>query len=558
MNITKIRIYCRSYLLLLSLVAAVAVLDGCVARSVRFDDDTIAVVNGHRIDGDALARKMIQIHQFKSPGAPDKKRSGFDFQKIIDDMVNECLLIQEAKKLKLDEDAALMGQVESCVLNRSVARLRKEAIESKIEVTEAEEWDFFKTHYEEIRCRQIFSQSRNQIENILERLKNGEDFVALATNESEWGREKGGDMGYIRRGMMQSGFETVAFALEPGQYSPIVHTDAGYHIILLDKRKPLSKDMFQKVRKRVRKKLVKVKRSEQSAAYIETLRRKAAIQVNDNILESIDIESDGCDHDSVVARVDQRPITACDFVEELIRQRPRSQMGSESDRSAAAVQRKRDILRNLIDYELVNLEAIRHNYLKDPEFKKEIDEYKNNLLLIWYKQKVVSPQAVPRREDLQAYYEKHKDDFSGNYELRLAEMTFLSLEKAEEVLKELKTGADFDFLASKESQSSRRSGDKVWQPLFSFSKEVQAGIQSLEAGQFSQVIPIDRKYKIYKIKDKRGGGPEPFDRVKNWIAQVVAREKFAATMNDTIETLRQKSTIRINPEAVTRLTGKFP
>jgi hypothetical protein len=68
---------------------------------------------------------------------------------------------------------------------------------------------------------------------LLGRIRGGEDLVALSRQHSdEPGHEnKGGDLGFITRGMTVAPFENAAFALRVGQVSDVVQTDFGFHII---------------------------------------------------------------------------------------------------------------------------------------------------------------------------------------------------------------------------------------------------------------------------------------------------------------------------------------
>jgi peptidyl-prolyl cis-trans isomerase SurA len=74
-------------------------------------------------------------------------------------------------------------------------------------------------------------------EDVLRQLNAGGEFDVLARRFSEdpGSREHGGDLGWFRRGRMVRNFEDVAFALRPGQISPIVETEFGFHIIRLDR-----------------------------------------------------------------------------------------------------------------------------------------------------------------------------------------------------------------------------------------------------------------------------------------------------------------------------------
>ncbi|RLD44368.1 MAG: peptidylprolyl isomerase [Bacteroidetes bacterium] len=81
--------------------------------------------------------------------------------------------------------------------------------------------------------------AKHKLEGIRERIVNGESFESLARMYSEdpGSAMKGGELGDFSRGVMYPEFEAAAFSLQPGELSPIVETEAGYHIIKLIKRK---------------------------------------------------------------------------------------------------------------------------------------------------------------------------------------------------------------------------------------------------------------------------------------------------------------------------------
>lgn len=71
-------------------------------------------------------------------------------------------------------------------------------------------------------------------------LLEGADFAELAREHSDdpGSAAEGGELGWFRRGVMVREFERTAFALRDGELSQPVRTPFGYHLILVDRRRP--------------------------------------------------------------------------------------------------------------------------------------------------------------------------------------------------------------------------------------------------------------------------------------------------------------------------------
>lgn len=83
------------------------------------------------------------------------------------------------------------------------------------------------------------------------------DFEALvkANSEEPSAKEKGGLLPKIAKGDTVADFEAAAFALKPGEFSPVVRTKYGYHIIQLISRTPGSRVPYEKVKAQVERDL---------------------------------------------------------------------------------------------------------------------------------------------------------------------------------------------------------------------------------------------------------------------------------------------------------------
>ena len=80
---------------------------------------------------------------------------------------------------------------------------------------------------------------RTELAELRERILKGEKFSMLAAlySQDPGSAKKGGELGFFPRGRMVAEFESAAFALKPGEVSPIIETQFGFHIIQLIERR---------------------------------------------------------------------------------------------------------------------------------------------------------------------------------------------------------------------------------------------------------------------------------------------------------------------------------
>ncbi len=94
---------------------------------------------------------------------------------------------------------------------------------------------------EHVHARHILLDTSQEAERILAQLQAGADFAALASAYSQDSstRESGGDLGFFPRGILLAHeVEEAAFALQPGQFSGVVISSLGYHIVQVIERDP--------------------------------------------------------------------------------------------------------------------------------------------------------------------------------------------------------------------------------------------------------------------------------------------------------------------------------
>lgn len=162
--------------------------------------------------------------------------------------------IREATGFTYEE---LKEQYQRMIRNNLLARRVEYQLTEDVTVTPKEVADFFATlpadslpmmpeRYElsEIVIDPQISETerdrvRTQLAELRERVIKGEKFSMLATlySQDPASAKKGGELGFFSRGDMVADFESAAFALKPGEVSPIVETQYGFHIIQLIERR---------------------------------------------------------------------------------------------------------------------------------------------------------------------------------------------------------------------------------------------------------------------------------------------------------------------------------
>ena len=108
---------------------------------------------------------------------------------------------------------------------------------------------------EQVHARHILVNDEDAAKQALSQLQSGSDFAQLASQISNdpGSKDKGGDLGWFPRGVMDKPFEDAAFALQPGQLSDVVEGANGFHIIQVlerDPNRPIPADQLATLRQK--------------------------------------------------------------------------------------------------------------------------------------------------------------------------------------------------------------------------------------------------------------------------------------------------------------------
>ncbi|NLO74651.1 MAG: hypothetical protein GX100_11175 [candidate division WS1 bacterium] len=130
---------------------------------------------------------------------------------------------------------------------------------------------------------QAEAEAEKKAEQLLAQLKGGADFAELAKQNSAdpGSAEKGGDLDWVKRGMMVPEFEQTAFALQPGQLSEVVKTQFGYHLIKVLERKSTLPEDFEKNKQLYTSQVTEQLKGQAWESYLSRLKAEAKIEILD-------------------------------------------------------------------------------------------------------------------------------------------------------------------------------------------------------------------------------------------------------------------------------------
>lgn len=287
--------------------------------------------------------EIITLYELEKAATPFLLQNGMDpsvledperrpevLEKVLDELVNRELLLQEAAKLDLkitDEEVdqwlaytrkqqgvsekqfkQLISQYgmeyseyrEMIRQNLLKLRIVKVKVGSQVSVSEKELDQEFRARYgEEIgrekyidvrhilirpesNSKEALAAARSTARSLRQRVMSGETFEDVARDASMGpSAKKGGFLGTFRRGELSDpAFEEAAFALEEDEVSGVVESKFGFHVIKVDNVE-LKKDMDMEERKaKLRAQMQQAAVQEQLDSYLDNLKARSFVRVD--------------------------------------------------------------------------------------------------------------------------------------------------------------------------------------------------------------------------------------------------------------------------------------
>jgi peptidyl-prolyl cis-trans isomerase C len=255
---------------------------GCAKKT---KDVVIAIIDGKNITMAMIDDKISKLPPYYKTYAAQHKAE------VVNQLITEELLYKEAERRHIDRDPEAKDLIKEAARKIIISKLLDAEVTRSAPVSD----DDISKYYEEkkdqymipevIRASHILTNTEEVAMQALEELKAGADFAELAKKYSkDLTKDRGGDLGYFKKGQMIPEFEKVSFSLNVGDTSGIVKTRFGYHIIKVIDRKEASYRSLDDVKESIRTLLSGERKKTKLEGFIKKLQAKSKIKVNNSLL----------------------------------------------------------------------------------------------------------------------------------------------------------------------------------------------------------------------------------------------------------------------------------
>jgi peptidyl-prolyl cis-trans isomerase SurA len=299
--------------------------------------------------------------------------------------------------------------------------------------------------------------------------------------------------------------------------------------------------------------------------------------------------------EEIIARVNNQIVTRSEYLrsKDQLKQEVQQQDPANADKLYA--QRGKDVLRDLIDQQLLLQKGQDLGITADTQLVKRLDEMRKQMNLDSmedlekaaqaqgisfedFKQnlrnQIITQQVIGRevgshlamsKEEEQAFYDQHKDQMTQPEQIRLSEIlvstqkagdkdaadseqqTTAAQAKAQDLLDQIHKGAKFEDVAQKASDgpSAAQGGDLGYFKRGTLAKELEDKTFAMQAGDVSEVIRTRQGFVILKVTEHQAAGVPELKDVEPKIQDALYMQKLEPALRAYLTKLREDSYIDI-------------
>jgi hypothetical protein len=557
-----------THLLFMLLIGLLAGTTACVStRSLPIIDgrETVAMVNGEPITREEYQQEISSLHakMMQQEGqdqtqegdtSGEKKPGKIDYADLLQRMINVRLVVQEAKRIGLNELPDVKNEMENYSRQALRTLLMKRAVKD-VQPDEKRIGDLYERSVREWKFASVMFPKEADAKQMEKAIASGENFSVLAHKaQAEKKARRSLDEGFLSGDKIYPQIYDVLLTLGTGSVSPVIAVPGGYALVKLEEARlqetPEKKEEATEVALREAK-------AGASLEFIEALKKKI-VSTDTTLLDSIDIGASKEEFDKLLK--DERVITVIGgsekvTVADLAAAIQRAYFhGVERMLAKEDMQNKKyEVLDKLVEKKMLVQEAINEGIDKSYEYTVLVNTRENALLFGMFVQKVVLPDLEVMESEVRSYYDEHRSDYTSPEEMKLDSVVFKNRTDAEEALKKLRAGDQISWIKANAGGQVEEDADK--EDLLVLDGNVVSTAKLPEGLRTALVGATDGSSVLYESPEGHfyavsvvsvyPSKTEDYRSVRELIAKQLYNDHMRSGLDDWIEKLKKPASVQV-------------
>lgn len=225
-------------------------------------------------------------------------------EQLLQQYVQGMVIADLAKKQGFDKQPEIKAQMDLFLNSLLANEYLKREVTGNVSISEDDMKHYYNSHKFEFkipemaRASQILIQvdknasekdkkaAKEKAEDILKKIRAGEDFAKLASeySDDQETKSKDGDMGFFPKNTTPKPIENAAFTMKPGEVSDIIEAPLGYYIIKAEGKKEQGMESFEDVKEKIKQRMLKDQTQAKLSEFINKAMKDANVEIHPELL----------------------------------------------------------------------------------------------------------------------------------------------------------------------------------------------------------------------------------------------------------------------------------
>jgi parvulin-like peptidyl-prolyl isomerase len=549
-------------LFLAALIAAMGGGGGCR----RGDRQVVAKVSDRVVTRGEFDRQFNRM-EIPEGADPDSMRG-----RCLESMIQKELLVLEARSRGLFEpDSVIDKGVEQFATRLLRNRIQAETGKIDSTITDADVQEAFKLSLDEIQCRHILHWSKATLDSARKRIEGGETFATVAAEVSHDRKsgQEGGLLPWLNRLQLPREFRNATDTLAMGRVIGPFQSVYGWHLAMMEGRRQREGADMDVERDKIVSEILSQRKQDREQEARDEWRQRYHLEMDEPAITNMAAEATAAisaaaadtayrgkllaeawvpaDPNRVLARFDKGQFVVEDFRRLLVTDPPIF-VGRR-----LTAQGSIGTILELFYNEAQLKEARRLRYDRDPEYKRQVDLKREELVVERLYSEQIMSGAAPTEAEERAYFEEHPEHFQTMPRFRYSYITVDDAAAAEALVEELPKhhgAAGFDKMVAevRESGHVRASARDTGFLDGNQCGAVGNAALGLKPGEVGHVVELDGTHTVFRLIQVQPQGQETFEnsreRVRRTLMNIQSEERLGALLKD----LERKFAVKRYPE----------